>query len=1076
MLNARSVFFIGARCALLVTLFAAVWPLTTVHAQQLKPDLFSALHYRYIGPKGNRVVAVAGVPGNPNVIYAGAATGGIWKTTDGGVHWKPIFDKQDAQSIGALAVTPSDPNIVWAGTGEAFIRGNVSIGNGIYMSNDGGQTWHHMGLDKTGRIAKIIINPSNPDIVYAAALGTCYGPQQNRGVYRTEDGGKTWHRVLFVDENTGAVDIAMDPANPTILMAAMWQVLIRPWDLDSGGPGSGIYMSRDGGTTWKHLTGHGLPKPPLGRIGLAFAPSEPNRVYALIETADNAGVLWRSEDEGENWKLISRNHLLNLRPHYFSRLAVMPDNPNEIWFATIMNLQVSHDGGQTVKEVPAVWPDNHDIWIDPSNPNRIIVSNDRYVNISNDRGRSWMRAGLPVAQIYHVSTDNRVPYFVYGNRQDGPAWRCPSNSLDGKLILPADCTWAGGAESGWTFPDPANPNFVWTSGMGGFLQHLNVHTGVARDVNPWPESMMSWPPASQKYRFQWTYPIALSSHHPHRIYVGSQYLMESNDDGQTWSVISPDLTLNDKTKQQASGGLSPDNTGVEVYDVLFAIAESPVQDGLIWVGTNDGLVQVTRNGGRTWTNVTKNIPNLPPYGTVTSIQPSHFSAGTAFITIDRHQMNDRNPYVYMTTDYGATWKSIDSNLPRGTFGAVQCILEDPVRKGMLYVGTENAIFVSVDDGDRWMPLQQNLPHTRVSWLTIQRHFDDLVLSTYGRGIWILDDISPLQQLTASVRSSNAYLFLVRSAYRFLARPPLPFYMGEATDPPTLAGHNPPYGADINYYLGSVPKGEVQIEIADAGGHVIRTLKGTKKKGINRVWWNLKYESSKLPRLRTKPLNAPWFSLGPKGWRKFPQGGKLAPVVAPGKYTVKLKVGTTELSRPLVVLKDPHSVGTQQDILAQTKMELGLRDAANTMTATVNQAETARRQILDLEPVLKSNSRWKPLESEAKALNTKLLSVESAFFNPHITGGADSFYYPPRLYSKVFMLATTVSSSDDFGPNQIGYDSAPTAAEKLLFAQYTKQVAEEKSKLKEIETKDLLEFNSKLKSADVPYVNLGRPKK
>ncbi len=1044
----------------------------TLRAQQ--PGSFDALKYRYVGPQGNRVVAVAGVPGNLNILFAGAASGGVWKTTDGGVHWDPIFDSQDVQSIGALAVAPSDPNVVWAGTGEPFIRGNISIGNGVYRSTDGGKTWNHMGLERTGRIAKIIIDPRNADVVYAAALGTCYGPQQERGVYRTQDGGKTWQRVLFVDENTGAADMVMDPKNPSILFTGMWQVLIRPWDLDSGGPGSGIYASRDGGTTWTHLTGHGLPDSPVGRIALAIAPSDPSRVYALIETAaGEQGVLWRSDDDGDNWTLVSRDTALNVRPHYFSRMAVMPDNPDEIWFASMTNPHVSYDGGRTAKAVVPVYPDNHIVWIDPLDANHLVIANDRYVNISTDRGRTWMRAALPISQIYHVSADDRIPYFVYGNRQDGPAHRCPSNSLDGTQILPADCTWAGGAESGWTFPDPADPNMLWSSGMGGFLQHLDLRTGYARDVNPWPSSMGSWPPSDQKYRFQWTYPLALSPHHPHRLYVGSQYVMESDDAGETWKVISPDLTLNDKSKQQSSGGLSPDNSGVEVYDVLFAIAESPLQDGLIWAGTNDGLVQVTRDGGRSWTNVTKNIPGLPPEGTVTSIEPSHFKPGTAFVTVDRHQMNDRSPYVFMTTDYGASWKSIISDLPGGDFSYAACIAEDPIRQGLLYLGVENGIFVSFDGGAHWAPLQQNLPHTRVSWITVQRRFDDLVVATYGRGIWILDDVAPLQQLTAAVRSSSAHLFTIRPAYRFLTKPTLPIYMGEPNDPPSLAGQNPPYGADISYYLGSVPSGDVQIQILDAGGHVIRALKGKKEQGINRVWWDLKYEESKSPLLRTKPLGAPQVTLGPDGSRPFPSEGKLSPVVAPGDYTVKLKVGAAEFSQRLAVLKDPNSPGTQQDILAQTKMELGLRDAANTMASVIDQAETARSQIISLEPALKADARWKSLASDAEALDTKLLTLEEAFFDPHISSG-NSFYYPARLYSKIMSLAVVVSSSDDFGPNQVGDDSAPTPAENELYAMYTKQIADEKSKFDELVSTDLANFNAKLKSANVPHVTVAAP--
>ncbi len=489
----------------------------SAQAPEIKPDLYQTLQYRYIGPQGNRVETVVGVPGNSNVIYAGAAAGGIFKTMDGGVHWGPIFDGQTVASIGALAVPRSDSNVVWAGTGEAFIRGNVSIGNGVYKSTDGGKTWNHMGLEQTGRISQIVVHPTDPNIVYVAAMGHCYGPQQERGVFRTMDGGKTWERVLFVDENTGASDLAMDPNNPRILFAGMWQVELRPWNLNSGGPGSGLYVSSDGGTTWKHLTGHGLPESPLGRIGVAIAPSNSNRVYALIET-DDKGVLWRSDDGGENWTMINRDRTLNRRPHYYSRMAVLPDNPNEVYFLTQLELHVSTDGGRTTSEVRAVWPDNHEMWIDPLNPSRLIVANDRYVNISSNRGQSWMRAGLPNAQMYHVATDDRIPYYVYGNRQDGPAHRGPSNSLAATQILPGDWQWSGGSESGFTYPDPADPNFVWTSGQAGFLQHLDMRTGQARSVNPAPGG--GWPIADLKYRFQWTFPVALSPHDPKKLYVG----------------------------------------------------------------------------------------------------------------------------------------------------------------------------------------------------------------------------------------------------------------------------------------------------------------------------------------------------------------------------------------------------------------------------------------------------------------------------------------------------------------------------------------------------------------------------
>jgi photosystem II stability/assembly factor-like uncharacterized protein len=1031
-------------------------------AQQPNSASFPALQYRYIGPQGNRVEAVAGVAGDPNVIYAGAASGGIFKTTDGGVHWKPIFDDQPAASIGALAVAPSDSNVVWAGTGEAFIRGNVSIGNGIYKSLDGGKTWTQMGLDRTGRISEIVVHPRDPNVVYVAALGHSYGPQQERGVFRTADGGKTWEKVLFVDENTGASDLAMDPNNPRVLFAGMWQVELRPWNLNSGGPGSGLYVSRDGGSTWKHLTGHGLPESPLGRIGVAIAPGNSNRVYTLIET-DDKGVLWRSDDGGENWALINRDRTLNRRPHYYSRMAVLPDNANEVYFCTQLELHSSTDGGVTTTAVKAVWPDNHEMWIDPRNPSRMIVANDRYVNISTNRGESWMRSPLPVAQMYHVSTDDRIPYYVYGNRQDGPAHRGPSNSLAATQILAGDWEWVGGSESGFTYPDPADANFVWTSGQAGFLQHLDVRTGQARSVNPSPGG--GWPIADLKYRLQWTFPVALSPHDPHKIYVGSQYVHVSTDEGQTWTVISPDLTTNDKSKQQSSGGLSPDNTSVEFYCVLFAIAESPLEKDVIWAGSNDGLVHVTRDGGRHWINLTRNFPNLPPWGTVSNIEPSRYSAGTAYITIDLHQMNDRNPYVFRTSDYGATWTLITSGIPLDVFGYVHCIREDPVRKGLLYLGTENAIYISWDEGDRWTPLQTNLPHVPVTWLTVQERFHDLVLATYGRGFWILDDISPLEQLNDEIRSSSQYLFEVRPAYRFLtlAESRLPIYMGEENDPPTNAGHNPPYGASINYYLRSVPIPEVQFEISDTEGHLIRTLKGTKQAGINRVWWDLKYEPTRQPRLRTSPIGHPEIGLGPEGWRPFPLEGRLSPLVPPGTYTVKMKVGQSELSRALTVKKDPNALGSEKGIEAQTRTVLQLRTTVNEAVDLIDRAESIRKQIADVKSSLQSDPRWKSLVEEADALDRKLLAVEEALFDPHITGSGDSFYFAPKLYAKMQNVARDMMQSD-YQPTAAQHDAANRLAEDIAGLQ---------AKFDGLNRTDVAAFNDHVKSANVPYVGAKR---
>ncbi|MBI4544829.1 MAG: sialidase, partial [Gemmatimonadetes bacterium] len=740
--------------------------------------MYRQLRYRTIGPVGNRVSAVAGVAGDASTYYAGAASGGIWKTTDGGVHWAPVFDDQPAQSIGALAVAATDPNVVWAGTGEACIRSNISIGNGVYKSTDAGKTWQHMGLENTGRISKVVIHPTNPDIVYVAALGHAYGPQQERGIYRTLDGGKSWERVLFVDENTGAADLVMDPNNPRILFAGMWQLEIHTWGRESGGPGSGIFLSRDGGATWKRLQGKGLPERPVGRIALDVARTNSNRVYALIETGDGVpwhgqetdrGELWRSEDGGETWRVVSYDRQLGGRQHYYTHMAVSPDNENEAYFLSAA-FSKSLDGGATTVDIPfggSPGGDNHDIWIDPTNASRMIVGNDGNVSISVTRGRSWQRVQLPIAQMYHVTVDNQIPYYVYGNRQDGPSTRGPSNSKLGGFgglagVIPrGDWHSVAGGESGWATPDPVDPNIVWSSAsgsgsVGGIVVRYDERTRQAHNVEVWPASTVGWPAADVKYRFVWTFPLTISPHDRNKLYVGSQHVHVTTDGGRSWQVISPDLTLNDRSRMGISGGLTLDNIGVEYAGVIFAIAESPLEPGLIWAGTNDGLVHLTRDGGKSWTNLTRNLPNLPPWGTVSNIEASRHDAGTAYLTVDFHQMNNRDPFVYKTIDYGRTWKLITNGIPKSPLSYAHCVREDPVRRGLLYLGTESGLYVSFNDGESWQPLQRNLPHAPVYWIVVQEHFNDLVVATYGRGFWILDDLGPLQQLTPEVAAADAH--------------------------------------------------------------------------------------------------------------------------------------------------------------------------------------------------------------------------------------------------------------------------------------------------------------------------------
>jgi len=1061
--------------ALVIALaLAAVLP-AAGHAQQgalPSADVYQQLHWRFIGPEGNRFSAVVGVPGDPRIYYAGAASGGVYKTTDGGVHWQPVFDDQPVQSIGSLAVAKSDPNIVWAATGEGKIRSHISIGQGIYKSLDAGKTWTLMGLEQTGRIPRIVVDPRNPDVVCACALGHAYGPQPERGVYRTTDGGRTWTRVLYVDEDTGCSDIAMDPTNPRVLFAGMWQLEIHTWGRESGGPGSGLFLSRDGGATWKKLTGRGLPSRPVGKVAVAIAASNPNRVYALIETGDglpwkgqatDGGQVFRSEDGGESWTLVSHDRNAMGRAHYYSRMAVAPDDEDEAYFLTA-SFSRSIDGGRTIEAVPrgeAPGGDHHDIWIDPTDADRQIVGHDQGLSITINRGRTWFRQRLTNAQMYHVTTDNEIPYNVLGNKQDEPSYRGPSNSRVGRGGIPRGM-WhsVGGGESGWATPDPTDSNIVWStasgSGMvGGIVVRFEENRRQFRNVEVWPDQS-NGPAEGVKYRFVWDSPFQISPHDHNTLYVGSQHIHRSTDGGQSWQLISPDLTLNDRSRMGISGGLTPDNIGVEYAGVVYAIAESPKERGLIWAGTNDGLVQLTRDGGKTWTNITANLPNLPPWGSVRCIVPSRYDAATAYIAVDFHQMNNREPFVYRTNDYGGTFKSITNGIPKSMLSYARWIHEDPVRRGLLYLGTENAIYVSFNDGENWQPLQNDLPHAPVYGIQVQQHFNDLVIATYGRGFWILDDITPLQQLTGEVLASELHLFPPRPAYRFrsITSPSTPY------DDPTV-GEDPEYGASINYYLKGPAEGGVSLTILDQKGEVVRKLRGSNRAGLNRIYWDLRYESSEDVQLRTRPLYAPWLRVGPEGWRPAPGAGSLSILAPPASYTVKISAGGRELTQPLTVLKDPNTGGTEADIQAQMRVLFALRKDLNDAALMVNRVERVRSQLESLGGIVDDAA----IRKAGEELNQRLIDQEMNLVDLRLTGqGQDSVRFGSKLISKFNYLANGLASGD-FKPTDQQLEVQKVLEERLRDCL---------GQLEATLTKDLGEFNEMLRKKNVPNIIAWKP--
>ena len=1092
-----------------VAALVATVPLTAPAQSTLyTPAAAAAMRWRYIGPVGNRVSSVAGVVGDPNTYYAGAASGGLWKTTDGGVHWDPIFDDQPVHSVGALAVARSNPNIVWAGTGEPWIRSHISIGDGVYKSTDAGRTWAKMGLPESGRIGRVVIHPTNPEIVYVAAQGHSYGPQQERGLYRTTDGGRTWTKVLFVDQNTGAIDVAMDPQNPNKLFAAMWTLELRTWGRQSGGTGSGIFTSTDGGMNWRRLTGNGLPLHPVGKIGLSIAPSNPNRIYALIETADGVptkdepvdnGELWRSDDGGANWRVVSYNRDLACRQAYYTRVQASTDNPDEAYFLCASFMRTL-DGGATTTTggrggggggggggrggaspdagaggragAPPVGPisapggDHHDMWIDPTNANRMIVGHDQGVSMSTTRGREWLRVQLPIAQMYHVTTDTRVPYWVYGNRQDGPSYRGPSNSRSGGQIPRSMWHGVQGGESGFATPDPVDTNLVWSTASGsgsrgGIIVRFDLRTRTGANVEVWPQSTGGHAAADVKYRFIWDAPFEISPHDPKTIYTGSQHVHMSSDGGRNWKEISPDLTRNDKSKQMISGGLSPDNIGVEYSGALHALAESRVQKGVIWTGSNDGLVQVTRDAGRTWTNVTANVPGMPMWGSVRHVEPGRFAAGTAYIINDAHQENNRDPWVYKTHDFGRTWKLIANGLPKVPMGYAHIIREDPVRRGLLYLGTENAIYVSFDDGEQWQPLNLNMPASPVYGMVIQEHFNDLVIGTYGRGFWILDDITPLQKLTAEAAAAPAHLFAPRPAYRFQNVETNVTMQDDLT-----AGQNPPYGASINFWLRTAPAAAPEIAIADASGKTVRTLAGTRNVGLNRINWDLGNQPTTPPRLRTKPMFNEQFTMDADGTRSAPGFGAISVLMPPGRYTVKLTVDGRSFSQPLEVRKDPNAPATDADIRAALDAQLQIQSQMTGLAEWVTQMEAVRMQVQQLTVTLATDRPNADLRPAVDSVGRKFTDLEMTVVDLRQTGqGQDGVRWPAQLAGQLGYLNGNISASAD---------SPPNAPQRDVYTVLDREARAMKSALDLLIQRDLAALNAKLRARGLKEIELKLP--
>ncbi|MGH9507179.1 MAG: WD40/YVTN/BNR-like repeat-containing protein, partial [Terriglobales bacterium] len=837
-------------------------------------------------------------------------------------------------SIGAIAVAPSDPNIVYVGTGEADIRGDISYGDGVYKSSDGGQTWKHMGLEATRRIGALIVDPKDPNRVFVAALGNVFGPSPQRGVYRSLDGGQTWQKVLYVNERTGAMDIVFDPRNGRILYAAMWQASRTPWAMTSGGPGSGLYKSTDGGATWSRLSGHGLPGGVLGKIGVAVSGADPNRVYALIEA--KKGGLYVSDNAGKSWRLVNAKDQLRQRAWYFTDVYADPKAVDTVYVLNTAMLR-STDGGVEFKSVRAPHGDNHDLWIDPTDPARMINGNDGGATITENGGRTWSTLdNQPTAEFYHVATDQRYPFYVYGAQQDNSTVAIAS-STDSGVITTKDWYQVGGGESGWVVPEPGDPNIVFAGSYDGLITRYDRASGQEEDINPWPDNPMGAAAAGLKYRFQWTAPILISPFPPHALFFGANVLFKSINQGQSWTVISPDLTRDDKAKQVSSGGpIEQDNTSSEYYDTIFCLAASPLQRGILWAGSDDGLVHVTRDGGRHWANVTP--PMLPPWTKISIIEAGHFAPGAAFVAANGEKNNDFHPYIYKTTDFGRTWTPIVHGLPPDVY--VHVVRQEPVSHGLLFAGTEQGVYYSLNDGADWHSLQLNLPTTSVRDIAV--HGSDLVIATHGRAFWILDDITPLRQYQPAIAAQAVHLYQPRAAYRSRSGGFFRHLAG--------VGQGAPAGAIVDYWLKEKPQGAVALKILDAQGRVVAVFSSAKKRapagagsaafrrgprlpsyaGLNRFIWNERY-----PRPRPIPGIGHW---------GFAQG-VLAP---PGHYQVQLTAAGHTFDARLEIRPDPRVHASAADYQQQFALAQKIVAQINAIDDAVNQMRAVRKQLAALD--------------------------------------------------------------------------------------------------------------------------------
>jgi photosystem II stability/assembly factor-like uncharacterized protein len=1010
---------------------------------KVEPSFLSGLKYRDVGfSRGGRSTAATGVPGQPLVYYFGGTGGGVFKTVDAGNTWTNVTDGfLGVGSIGAIAVAPSDPNVVYVGTGSACPRGNVSVGDGVYKSTDAGKTWKHVGLRQAGQIGKIRVHPQYADLVYVAALGQIFGPNAERGVFRSKDGGTSWEKVLQVSERTGVVDLSMDPKNPRNLFASAWSAERKPWTLLSGSENDGIYRTTDGGDHWKKIEG-GLPEGLVGRSSVSVSPANPNRVWVLIEAEGDKGGVYRSDDGGDRFQRVNGDANLRQRAWYYIHIFADPIDENTVYGLNVGFFK-SVDGGKTFDQrIEVPHGDNHDLWINPDNALNMINSNDGGANVSFDGGKSWTtQQNQKTAEIYRVVVDDRWPYRLYGAQQDNSTISVPSRAAGFRQVVP-DWYAVGGCESGHIAVDPRNPNVVYAGCYGGSIERTDLETGEVREILHYPQLQLGSAPRDLKYRFQWNAPIRISPHDPNVLYHASQVVHLSKDQGQSWTVISPDLTTNNLEHQDYAGGpITRDNTGVEVYDTVFAFEESRETRGLLWAGSDDGRVHLSRDSGQSWKEITPK--EMPPDATVNMIELSAHDPGRAFIAVHRYRENDFKPYIFRTTDYGASWNLLTNGkngIPATSF--TRAVREDPDREGLLYAGTEFGMYLSFDDGAHWQRFQLNLPVTPVTDLRLHRK--DLVVSTQGRAFWILEDVSPLHQLTDDVRSASAHLFAPRVAYR----------------------GGPAEGAVLSYYFAAAPDQEVKLEILDAGGNAIRRFQGKPgekveerparrfggegredpklpvEKGLNRFTWDLREKGPEVPK-------------GVVHW-----GGAPGMKVVPGAYQMRLSMGDWSRTVPLEVALTPSFSATAADLKEQ--YDLGKQIASE--VASLFEALSGTRDLKAqadsvLERVKKAGLESESITSAVKAANEKLTALEESITQVKSKSSQDPINFPPQIDNQLTTLYGYVVEGD----------FRPTAGAYQRFSDLKPELAKLRQRFDELVAGEVAALNRAVAAVNLPPV-------